>query len=474
MRNEDFSFFQNEEFQQHLKDYENMMNGGDKVYFDAEALTDIAEYYVFHNEPEKAEKCIGYALTVHPDAVDPLIFKARQYMIDENGLKKAISLCNLITDQNDREVVFLRGELILREKGEEEAEAFFRNEAEKLNDDPEEKEMFVNDVSYILQDYGLLDQAMKWAQWTTELDPKHEHGQAHQCELLMGLGYHDEAVKRLESFLDENPYSVRLWNLLANNYVIEDRLNDAIEAADFSLAINNDTNPWALMIKIRAFFYLENYEKAHELSEEYFQKYGCFENYSLLYDGLSLVQMEKYEEAIGKLKRINLSVLDHEEQQQVNLQLSTAYCFLRQPEQAVDYLGRVYGDKVQSSEEYLIQKGYIYLECNDEEKALESFKQVTLTPAKEFMIASMLYDHRRYEPALEHLLALEKLDDENIKKSTYAYISFCYKALGNREKFLEYLKRACDEAPGITKNAIGSFFQNMEPDEYYEYACNHE
>ena len=349
MRNEDFSFFQNEEFQQHLKDYENMMNGGDKVYFDAEALTDIAEYYVFHNEPEKAEKCIGYALTVHPDAVDPLIFKARQYMIDENGLEKAISLCNLITDQNDREVVFLRGELILREKGEEEAEAFFRNEAEKLNDDPEEKEMFVNDVSYILQDYGLLDQAMKWAQWTTELDPKHEHGQAHQCELLMGLGYHDEAVKRLESFLDENPYSVRLWNLLANNYVIEDRLNDAIEAADFSLAINNDTNPWALMIKIRAFFYLENYEKAHELSEEYFQKYGCFENYSLLYDGLSLVQMEKYEEAIGKLKRINLSVLDHEEQQQVNLQLSTAYCFLRQPEQAVDYLGRVYGDKVRKS-----------------------------------------------------------------------------------------------------------------------------
>lgn len=472
MRNEDFSFFQNEEFQQHLKNYEDMINSGEKSFFDAETLTDIAEYYIFHNEPEKAEQCISYALSMHPDAVDPIIFKARQYMLLDEDLDKATALYDLIADQDDREVVFLKGELILRKENIRAAEAFFREEAEKLNGEPEEKGEFVNDVSYILQDYGYLDEAMEWTKWTTELDPKHTKGLAHTCELLMSMGEHQEAVKRLEKYLDIDPYSVKLWNLLANNYVLEERLNDAIEAADFSLAIDNNSNPWALMTKIRAFFYLENYEKAHELSQEYFQKYGKFESFALLYDGLSLMQMERYDEAIELLEQIECSSLSDRERQQVYLQLSTAHCYLKQSEKAIEYLSKAYSEPY--TDDYFIQKGYIYLECNNLDKALECFGETTLTAGREFMIACMLYEHKQYAHALEHLLVLEQNEDIKIRQSTYPYISFCYKSLGDREKFLAYLKKACEEVPEITKGAIGSFFKNMEPDEYYEYASKHE
>lgn len=472
MRNEDFSFFQNEEFQQHLKNYEETINNGEKIFFDAETLTDIAEYYIFHNEPKKAEQCISYALSIHPDAVDPIIFKARQYMLHDIDLNKATALFNLISDQDDREVVFLKGELILRKESLQAAEAFFREEAEKLNSDPNEKCEFVNDISFILQDYGYLEEAMEWTKWTTELDPKHVKGLAHSCELLMAMGEHKEAVKRLENYLDINPYSVKLWNLLANNYVLEEKLNEAIEAADFSLAINNTGNPWALMTKIRAFFYLENYEKTHELSLEYFQKYGNFESFSLLYDGLSLMQLERYEEAIEQLERIECTHMSDREKQQVYLQLSTAYSNLKQPEKAIEYLSKAYSKPY--SDDYFIQKGYIYLECNDLIKALECFGETTLTAGKEFMIACMLYEHKQYAHALEHLLVLEQNEDIKIRQSTYPYISFCYKSLGDRENFLSYLKKACEEVPEITKGAIGSFFKNMEPDEYYEYASNHE
>lgn len=473
MRNEDFSFFQNEEFQENLKKYERMVTCGENTYLDAETLTDIAEYYIFHNEPSKAEECINYALTLHPDSVDPLIFKARQCMMEEDGLNRAISLCNLISNQNDREVVFLKGELMLRKNGETEADDFFHKEAQKLQDDPEEMEMFINDVSYIFQDYGFLEIAMKWAKRVTELDPKHVRGRAHQCELLMGMGNHKEAVKRLESYLDENPYSVKLWNLLANNYVLEERLNDAIEAADFSLAINDTSNPWALMIKIRAFFYLENYEKSHELSLDYFRKYGNFEAHSLLYDGLSLIQLGKYEEAISQLQRIEDSSLDEEELQQVSLQLSSAYCMLKQSDKAISYLEKAYTD-VYPAEGYYFQKGYIYLNCGESDKALECLQHAKLVPSQELMIAAMLFENKEYEQALQRLLYVEESGDENTRKATYPYTSYCYKMLGNRQKFLDYLKKACEEVPLIAKNAIGSFFPNLEPDQYYDYACSHD
>ncbi len=78
MSTEDLSYFQEEEFKKNLALYEQMLQGGQSVYLEADELTDIAEYYLVQNDTDKAMACIQYALNIHPGSIDPLIFLARQ------------------------------------------------------------------------------------------------------------------------------------------------------------------------------------------------------------------------------------------------------------------------------------------------------------------------------------------------------------------------------------------------------------
>ena len=120
MREEDFSFFEEEDFKENLARYEAMLNGGPSAYLESDELTDIADYYLTHGETEKAYACIDYALTLHPNSIDPLIFKARQYMFSGH-LDQARKICDSIQEQNDREVIFLHAELLIRKQNVAEA-----------------------------------------------------------------------------------------------------------------------------------------------------------------------------------------------------------------------------------------------------------------------------------------------------------------------------------------------------------------
>ena len=103
---EDYSYFENREFQKILYQYEDAVSHEQSVYMDADDLTDIAEYYMMNGRPTDAMEAIRIALALHPDSVDPQVFLARQAMF-EGKLKKATRICNAIPNQEDREVTFL-------------------------------------------------------------------------------------------------------------------------------------------------------------------------------------------------------------------------------------------------------------------------------------------------------------------------------------------------------------------------------
>ena len=121
MPTEDLSYFQEEEFKKSLARYEEMLQGGQPVYLEADELTDIAEYYMVKNKMKQAMACIDYALSIHPDSVDPLIFLARQKMFDGDW-SEAIRIRNKVSDPKDREVMFFDAEMLLRQGNVEKAE----------------------------------------------------------------------------------------------------------------------------------------------------------------------------------------------------------------------------------------------------------------------------------------------------------------------------------------------------------------
>ena len=108
--NEDYNYFQGKDFRKSLAAYEHMVATGEPAEFDSETLTDIAEYYAMNQRMDDADRCIQYALSFYPDSVDPQIFLSRQQMFFGQRAE-AWRICNAITDQDDREVIFLRAEL---------------------------------------------------------------------------------------------------------------------------------------------------------------------------------------------------------------------------------------------------------------------------------------------------------------------------------------------------------------------------
>ena len=133
MNNDMSSYFEDPEFKDILAKYEGMAESHTPTYFDAEELTDIAEYYASHNEEQKAEEAIDFALRLHPNNTDALIFKSRSLYI-KGKLSEAYQVMNLIEDHSDREVKFLKADLLIEERRIEEAEAILQELAKSENE----------------------------------------------------------------------------------------------------------------------------------------------------------------------------------------------------------------------------------------------------------------------------------------------------------------------------------------------------
>ena len=96
MKDQFASYFEKPEFKRTLAHYEEMLRSGDTRYFEATELTEIAEYYAMNGDSQRAEAALDYALRLHPDNLDALIFKARARLINGH-LNEAFNIAETIT-----------------------------------------------------------------------------------------------------------------------------------------------------------------------------------------------------------------------------------------------------------------------------------------------------------------------------------------------------------------------------------------
>ena len=86
------SYFEDPEFKEALARYEGMVENHTPAYFEADELTDIAEYYASKGRHKDADKAINLAIQLHPDNIDALIFRARSLMLHEYCLNALVGL----------------------------------------------------------------------------------------------------------------------------------------------------------------------------------------------------------------------------------------------------------------------------------------------------------------------------------------------------------------------------------------------
>lgn len=473
MPNEDLSYFQEDEFKQKLVLYEQMLQGGQSVYLEADELTDIAEYYLIHNEKGKAMDCIHYALEIHPGSIDPLIFLARQKMFD-GDMEGARTIRDCITDQNDREVIFFNAELLLREGKEAEAEEYMEQIAEKESED---YAMYAYDTAVLFLDYGYLDLAARWGKKALEMEPDNEKFLRLKADFFIAANRLQEAVQLLDALLDRNPYDLNAWNSLGEAYFVGEDYPKAKESADFALAID-EHNAQALLLKANCMFQQQHYEAAHELYTRYFKEYNANE-IPYLFDGVSLMAVGAYQDALDQLLLAeNIAQGISSEQQHIYANLSEVYSKLGKPEKALEYIQKV--KELLPDYDINLYKGHIMLENGRKEEGMacyDKYIQSSPTPADaHFFVGVSLTENKAYEEAIPHLnytLLHASATNENRRK-TYAYLSLCFLKTGQFMDFLSCLKTAIEKDPDGVEYTIGQYIpEEIEIKDFYQYVLAH-
>lgn len=244
--NEDYSYFQSNEFRSSLEAYERMIGSGESVELDSETLVDIAEYYAMEQRMDDANRCIQYATSFYPDSIDPQIFLSRQQMFEGNE-EEAWKICKSITDQDDREVTFLKAELFLNFERKEKALPLLLYKYKEISDRTEAADFLYDSIS-LLNDYGLGKEALEWVFILRRNHPNYEDTIVLEAEVRNLRGEYALAIELAEQYIEMHPYDTRAWMQLAEANGSLQHYDEAVDALDYALAIEPD-NAEMLMLK---------------------------------------------------------------------------------------------------------------------------------------------------------------------------------------------------------------------------------
>lgn len=470
MREEDISYFNNREFKRILRSYEDALQQNRPIYMDADDLTDIAEYYMVNSQEEKANEAIGLAVSLHPDSVDPQVFLSRQEMFHDN-MERAHEICNAIPDQDDREVKFLRAELLIREQRNAEALEILKTACES---EKEEQDHFMYDTIGIFMDYMLYDYADSWCRKLKKTNPQYKGLPELEAEIKMCLGDYETAIRLLNEILDIDSYNIQAWNMLAESHFSKGSFEEAIDACQFALAINEEDFR-ATATLADCYYHTANYTKAHR----FFQKALQSRQDDVLYhmDAVCLYQMGEYEKAMEQLENAgNIIGDDQEKQIYIAMQQATVASKLHRLDDALSYLKTVKSliREKRALLDYEVLYGQVMLENGFPEKAKAhfetAFSKCEDSEKTALVIGIAYYEHEYYQDAANILSRLAEIPDSITANFAHPYLALCYRHLEDRELYLKYLLLATKNCTDLTAQLFEEYFPGVKAEDLYFYA----
>ena len=465
----DTAYFNSKEFQEILKKYEETAKSGHAIYMDADDLADIADFYQYNGRMTDADEAINLALRYNPDAVGPLLYKAREALTADD-FDTARDYAERIAIADQQEALYLKGEIMISEGKAEEADEFFRKQMKDIMAD--ELMDYIYDVARIFSDYLLHDKAFEWMA-RSQGDDSDDFREL-MARTLFGLGKYKDSERIFNELIDHDPYSTNYWNALASAQFMNEDYSAAITSSEYAIAID-PTDTDSILSKANSLYHLGNYESA--LS--YYKRYSELiedDEFGYLYQGTCLVNLAKFEEAVAALvKAEEVAAADSPYLADIYQEMAFSYSELQKTDTALYYLDKTVDldcDHVNIE----IIRGHVLLASQRVEEAEKTFRRA-LKLSKDstrtmLRIIVSLYDNR-YVNTSYHLF-------KNFFKHVavgwsegYSYMALCCLDLHKTDEFLKYLKIATEQNPKEARTVLGNYFpEDMQPKEYYQYMLN--
>lgn len=462
-------YFEQDEFLNTLKKYEDARKNGKDVYFDEDVLANISNYYETHDNSLAAIDAIEYAIKLFPGDIYPLIFRARMALLLENNTDKAKDFLKSVVDKHDIEYYYAIAEVKIVEKNPEGASKYLRRKAEEVEED--EIESYIIEVATLFADYKEFKIAKRWIGYSNNHDDPDYWQTKGLIEL--GMGNLKESEHIYNSLLDKDPYSTEYWNRLAAAQLLNSNYSDSIASSEFSIAINPDDTD-AILNKINGLFGLSNYEESLKQSKRYIEL--CPEDYSgYLLQGMALTNLNRFEEAIEVFSTaLQKCPEDDNARSEIYEEYTNALALADKFDEAIKLSDEYYQNN--GNIQAILNKGNLYLEHGDVDKAKAIFDkalQESDNNAETYLsISASLMDNGYVEMAYKILRCM--LDHEEAQSDKiYVFLAACCKILGYNDEFKEAVKNAVKKTPNEAKNLLKEYFpENMDPQDYYKYLTN--
>ena len=462
---EDQAYFESKGFRKILEQYEESVQEGHSIYMDADDLADIADYYQYNGRPEDANRAIDLALEYNPEAVGPLLYKARE-ALSLHDFDTAREYAEQILAVDQQEALYLQGEILINEGKVEEADDFFREQMREVMSD--EQMDYVYDVANIFSDYNVYDKAFEWM--TRSQGDDSDDFKELMARTLFGLGKYKDSERIFNELIDHDPYSIRYWNALASAQFMNEDYHGAITSSEYAIAIDpHDAE--SILSKANSLYSLGNYESALT----YFERYSEVmpeDEFGFLHQGTCLINLGKYSEAQQVLEQAEYLADDSPYLPEICQELAFAYSEIHKPESALYYI-----DKTQDMDcdhvNMEIIRGHIFLANQNPEEAEEAFKEALRmsdnSPRTMLRIIVSLYDNRYIHTSYLLLKNFFRHVEKDWNEG-YSYMALCCMDMKKTDEFLSYLKIATDRNPKEAKTVLGCYFpEDMAPQDYYEY-----
>lgn len=463
---EDQTYFESKGFRKILEQYEESVQEGHSIYMDADDLADIADYYQYNGRPEDANRAIDLALEYNPEAVGPLLYKARE-ALSLHDFDTAREYAEQILAVDQQEALYLQGEILINEGKVEEADDFFREQMREVMSD--EQMDYVYDVANIFSDYNVYDKAFEWM--TRSQGDDSDDFKELMARTLFGLGKYKDSERIFNELIDHDPYSIRYWNALASAQFMNEDYHGAITSSEYAIAIDpHDAE--SILSKANSLYSLGNYESALT----YFERYSEVmpeDEFGFLHQGTCLINLGKYSEAQQVLEQAEyLADDDSPYLPEICQELAFAYSEIHKPESALYYI-----DKTQDMDcdhvNMEIIRGHIHLANQNPKEAEEAFKEALRmsdnSPRTMLRIIVSLYDNRYIKTSYLLLKNFFRHVEKDWNEG-YSYMALCCMDMKKTDEFLSYLKIATNRNPKEAKTVLGCYFpEDMAPQDYYDY-----
>jgi len=485
-------YFDSKEFKEILEKYEASEEQGTTCYFDAEDFVDIADYYLLGDRPDEAIVAIDMGLGIHPNDDELLSTKSGAYIF-MHRFEDAKEILSQLTD-NDTNVIYQRAQLKYAiDNDVQGAEETFSDwldseeEAAKFDSEEERNDRIRDAYLHIITSFVELrgpeydEELVK--RWIEEYYARFAPLGSSEFDLILAdmvrnEGFTDMTEKIYTSLLEYDPYINYGWIVLSAAQVMNGHFQEALESAEFGLAIEPD-NPDAILSKAHAYYSLGDKEKALPYFEQFLAKIDDSNQY--LPYALCLATCGRTEDAIIYCEKAEEHVQLHREQTdyyvQANFELAETYMACSETKKALESIGHsleVFPQDV----DFLLLQATIYLASEDIEKCIGSFcDAVTYAKDKIWVTCSIALRFIFYKQFDISLQILDTADTYGTDHPSYRMVSG-YRALAYMHKsdvdnFMSYLEKACKECPDVLQNIFaGVFPDNVKPKDYYEYLLN--